>query len=82
MTHPFLDPPQGRSGGGHAGSERVAQVVEPDRPKPGSAGCGLEALTDFRGVEHDPELGMRKDEVGRSVEPRSLVMLLKLFTDA
>ena len=58
------------------------KIVKPDRSEPGSSGCGLEASAELCRVEHDTELGVAEDEVGRGLETRPLVVQLEFVPDA
>ena len=49
---------------------------------PASSGCGLEALAELCRVEHNAELRVAEDEVGRGLEARPLVVQLEFVPDA
>jgi len=63
LAHPLLQRPERNAGGGHAGPERVAQLVEGDGPDLGSLHGLAEAADELRSVERVAGLRIAEDEI-------------------
>ena len=82
VAEPFLDRAERCAGGGHAGAEGVAEVVEADGSEAGSAGGGLEAFADEGGVEDAAARGVAEDEIELSLVAGALEVRAELVADA
>lgn len=63
LAHPLLQRPERDAGGGHAGAEGVAQLVERDRADLGVLERLAEAADELGAVERMAGLGVAEDEI-------------------